>query len=284
MFLKVLYKTGEMSYNIYKAVRAEADNNLNGVDRMSENVKPKYKRVLLKLSGEALAPNEEARRAAAEKGEHPILDYNMLDRIAKVVKKCSEIGCQICIIVGAGNIWRGRQGSNMDRTRADHMGMLATTINALALQDAFEQNGVETRVMTAVEMKQYAEPYIRNKAVSHLNKGRVVILGGGLGIPFISTDTAAAVRAAEIGADVILMGKNIDGIYNADPKKDPGAKRYNEISYKEILANDLKAIDSTAASFGNENHIKTFVFELKDPENIYNAIIGDIDGTVVKDS
>ena len=284
MFLKVLYKTGEMSYNIYKAVRAEADNNLNGVDRMSENVKPKYKRVLLKLSGEALAPNEEARRAAAEKGEHPILDYNMLDRIAKVVKKCSEIGCQICIIVGAGNIWRGRQGSNMDRTRADHMGMLATTINALALQDAFEQNGVETRVMTAVEMKQYAEPYMRNKAVSHLNKGRVVILGGGLGIPFISTDTAAAVRAAEIGADVILMGKNIDGIYNADPKKDPDAKRYNEISYKEILANDLKAIDSTAASFGNENHIKTFVFELKDPENIYNAIIGDIDGTVVKDS
>ena len=284
MFLKVLYKTGEMSYNIYKAVRAEADNNLNGVDRMSENVKPKYKRVLLKLSGEALAPNEEARRAAAEKGEHPILDYNMLDRIAKVVKKCSEIGCQICIIVGAGNIWRGRQGSNMDRTRADHMGMLATTINALALQDAFEQNGVETRVMTALEMKQYAEPYIRNKAVSHLNKGRVVILGGGLGIPFISTDTAAAVRAAEIGADVILMGKNIDGIYNADPKKDPDAKRYNEISYKEILANDLKAIDSTAASFGNENHIKTFVFELKDPENIYNAIIGDIDGTVVKDS
>ena len=284
MFLKVLYKTGEMSYNIYKAVRDEADNNLNGVDRMSENVKPKYKRVLLKLSGEALAPNEEARRAAAEKGEHPILDYNMLDRIAKVVKKCSEIGCQICIIVGAGNIWRGRQGSNMDRTRADHMGMLATTINALALQDAFEQNGVETRVMTAVEMKQYAEPYIRNKAVSHLNKGRVVILGGGLGIPFISTDTAAAVRAAEIGADVILMGKNIDGIYNADPKKDPDAKRYNEISYKEILANDLKAIDSTAASFGNENHIKTFVFELKDPENIYNAIIGDIDGTVVKDS
>ena len=284
MFLKVLYKTGEMSYNIYKAVRAEADNNLNGVDRMSENVKPKYKRVLLKLSGEALAPNEEARRAAAEKGEHPILDYNMLDRIAKVVKKCSEIGCQICIIVGAGNIWRGRQGSNMDRTRADHMGMLATTINALALQDAFEQNGVETRVMTAVEMKQYAEPYIRNKAVSHLNKGRVVILGGGLGIPFISTDTAAAVRAAEIGADVILMGKNIDGIYNADPKKDPDAKRYNEISYKEILANDLKAIDSTAASFGNENHIKTFVFELKDTENIYNAIIGDIDGTVVKDS
>lgn len=284
MFLKVLYKTGEMSYNIYKAVRAEADNNLNGVDRMSENVKPKYKRVLLKLSGEALAPNEEARRAAAEKGEHPILDYNMLDRIAKVVKKCEKIGCQICIIVGAGNIWRGRQGSNMDRTRADHMGMLATTINALALQDAFEQNGVETRVMTAVEMKQYAEPYIRNRAVSHLNKGRVIILGGGLGIPFISTDTAAAVRAAEIGADVILMGKNIDGIYNADPKKDPDAKRYNEISYKEILANDLKAIDSTAASFGNENHIKTFVFELKDPENIYNAIIGDIDGTVVKDS
>lgn len=242
---------------------------------MSETIKPKYKRVLLKLSGEALAPAE---------GVHQILDYEMLDRIAKVMKRCVEIGTQVCIIVGGGNIWRGRQGTNMDRTRADHMGMLATTINALALQDFFEQNGLDTRVMTAVEMKQYAEPYIRNRAVSHLEKGRVVILGGGLGIPFISTDTAAAVRAAEINADVILMGKNIDGVYNADPKKDPQAVRYNEISYKEILAKDLKAMDSTAASFGNENHIKTFVFELKEPENIYKAIVGEVDGTIVMDS
>lgn len=242
---------------------------------MSETIKPKYKRVLLKLSGEALAPTD---------GTHQILDYNMLDRIAKVMKRCVEIGTQVCIIVGGGNIWRGRQGTNMDRTRADHMGMLATTINALALQDFFEQNGLDTRVMTAVEMKQYAEPYIRNRAVSHLEKGRVVILGGGLGIPFISTDTAAAVRAAEINADVILMGKNIDGVYNADPKKDPQAVRYNEISYKEILAKDLKAMDSTAASFGNENHIKTFVFELKEPENIYKAIVGEVDGTIVMDS
>lgn len=251
---------------------------------MGETIKPKYKRVLLKLSGEALAPSEEMRGLAAKNGEHPILDYDMLDRIAKVVKRCVAIGTQVCIIVGAGNIWRGRQGSAMDRTRADHMGMLATTINALALQDFFEQNGIETRVMTAVEMKAYAEPYIRNRAVSHLEKGRVIILGGGLGIPFISTDTAAAVRAAEINADVILMGKNIDGVYNADPKKDPKAIRYKEISYKEILAKDLKAMDSTAASFGNENHIKTFVFELKEPENIYNAIIGEVDGTIVKDS
>ncbi|MDY3864995.1 MAG: UMP kinase [Eubacteriales bacterium] len=242
---------------------------------MSETIKPKYKRVLLKLSGEALAPAE---------GDHQILDYAMLDRIAKVMKRCVEIGTQVCIIVGGGNIWRGRQGTNMDRTRADHMGMLATTINALALQDFFEQNGLDTRVMTAVEMKPYAEPYIRNRAVSHLEKGRVVILGGGLGIPFISTDTAAAVRAAEINADVILMGKNIDGVYNADPKTDPQAVRYKEISYKEILAKDLKAMDSTAASFGNENHIKTFVFELKEPENIYKAIVGEVDGTIVKDS
>lgn len=250
---------------------------------MSEKIEPKFKRVLLKLSGEALAPSEEKRRELAEKGEYPILDYDMLDRVAKVVKRCVEIGCQICIIVGAGNIWRGRQGTNMDRTRADHMGMLATTINALGLQDFFEQNGIETRVLTAVEMKQYAEPYIRNRAVSHLEKGRVVILGGGLGIPFISTDTAAAVRAAEVGADVILMGKNIDGIYTADPKKDPEATRYKEVSYKEILAKDLKAMDSTAASFGNENHIKTFVFELKEPENIFNAIIGNVEGTIVVD-
>ena len=242
---------------------------------MSETIKPKYKRVLLKLSGEALAPAE---------GDHQILDYAMLDRIAKVMKRCVEIGTQVCIIVGGGNIWRGRQGTNMDRTRADHMGMLATTINALALQDFFEQNGLDTRVMTAVEMKPYAEPYIRNRAVSHLEKGRVVILGGGLGIPFISTDTAAAVRAAEINADVILMGKNIDGVYNADPKTDPQAVRYKEISYKEILAKDLKAMDSTAASFGNENHIKTFVFELKEPENIYKAIVGEVDGSIVKDS
>ncbi len=242
---------------------------------MSETIKPKYKRVLLKLSGEALAPAD---------GGHQILDYEMLDRIAAVMKRCVEIGTQVCIIVGGGNIWRGRQGTKMDRTRADHMGMLATTINALALQDFFEQNGLDTRVMTAVEMKQYAEPYIRNRAVSHLEKGRVVILGGGLGIPFISTDTAAAVRAAEINADVILMGKNIDGVYNADPKKDPQAVRYDEISYKEILAKDLKAMDSTAASFGNENHIKTFVFELKEPENIYKAIVGEVDGTIVKDS
>ncbi len=249
---------------------------------MSEQVHPKYKRVLLKLSGEALAPADGKRLELAQNGQYPILDYTMLDRIAKVVKRCVEIGTEICIIVGAGNIWRGRQGTNMDRTRADHMGMLATTINALALQDFFQQNGIDTRVLTAVEMKQYAEPYIRNRAVSHLGKGRVVILGGGLGIPFISTDTAAAVRAAEVSADVILMGKNVDGIYNADPRKDPKAKRYEELTYLEMIEQNLGAMDLTAASFGNENKIETFVFELKEPENIYKAIIGETEGTMIK--
>jgi len=251
---------------------------------MEENVKPKYKRVMLKLSGEALTLSKEKALEAAARGEHPIYDYDMIKRVAKVVKRCTEIGTQMCIIVGAGNIWRGRQGTDMDRTRADHMGMLATVINALALQDFFEQEGIDTRVLTSIEMKQFAEPYVRNRAVSHLEKGRVVILGGGLGIPFLSTDTAAAVRAAEVGADVILMGKNVDGVYNADPAKNPNAKRYAELSYKDVLAQGLKAMDATAAAFGDENHIKTFVFELKEPENIYKAIVGEVDGTIVKDS
>ncbi|MDD6265590.1 MAG: UMP kinase [Clostridia bacterium] len=231
----------------------------------------KYKRVLLKLSGEALA-----------KDTDQILNYDIVSDICKVIKDVVDKGVEIAIVVGAGNIWRGRQGGKMDRTRADHMGMLATCINALALQDALEQIGVPTRVLTAVEMKQFAEPYIRNKATSHLKEGKVVIFGCGIGSPFFSTDTAAALRAAEINADVIMMAKNIDGVYTADPKNNPDAKKLDEISYDEILANHLSVIDSTAASFCNDNNIPLLIFGLDNPKNIENAIFGENIGTIVK--
>lgn len=231
---------------------------------------PKYKRVLLKLSGEALAAGAEG-----------ILNHDFIANIASVLKKCLDEGVEIAVIVGAGNIWRGRQGKNMDPTRADHMGMLATTINSLALQDAFEQSGITTRVMTAIEMDQFAELYIRNKAISHLEKGRVVIFGCGLGLPFFSTDTAAVLRAAEIKADIVLMAKNIDGIYSGDPKKDPSATRFDHISYTEIIDRGLTAIDGTATVFCKDNHIPILVFGLDDPENIYRAVMGEELGTVV---
>ena len=231
---------------------------------------PKYKRVLLKLSGEALAAGAEG-----------ILNHDFIAKVAAVLKKCLDEGVEIAVIVGAGNIWRGRQGKNMDPTRADHMGMLATTINSLALQDAFEQSGITTRVMTAIEMDQFAELYIRNKAISHLEKGRVVIFGCGLGLPFFSTDTAAVLRAAEIKADIVLMAKNIDGIYSGDPKKDPTATRFDHISYTEIIDRGLTAIDGTATVFCKDNHIPILVFGLDDPENIYRAVMGEELGTVV---
>ena len=232
----------------------------------------KYKRVLLKLSGEALAA-----------GKGGILDNDFITDVADVLKRCLGLGVQIGIIVGAGNIWRGRQGKNMDQTRADYMGMLATAINSLALQDAFIQSGIETRVMTAIHMNEVAEPYIRNKAIHHLEQGRVVIFGCGLGIPFFSTDTAAVLRAAEIGADIVLMAKNIDGIYTADPKKDPNAHKLDSIEYKEILYRGLAALDSTATSFSMDNHIPILAFGLNDPENIYRAVIGEEIGTIIKD-
>ena len=232
----------------------------------------KYKRVLLKLSGEALAA-----------GKGGILDNDFITDVADVLKRCLSLGVQIGIIVGAGNIWRGRQGKNMDQTRADYMGMLATAINSLALQDAFIQSGIETRVMTAIHMNEVAEPYIRNKAIHHLEQGRVVIFGCGLGIPFFSTDTAAVLRAAEIGADIVLMAKNIDGIYTADPKKDPNAHKLDSIEYKEILYRGLAALDSTATSFSMDNHIPILAFGLNDPENIYRAVIGEEIGTIIKD-
>ena len=233
-------------------------------------MKPCYKRVLVKLSGEALSA-----------GSDGIFNYDFIDEVCRVIKKCVDAGTQVSIVVGAGNIWRGRQGVNMDRTRADHMGMLATVINCLALQDSLEKLGVDTRVMTAVEMQRFAEPYIRNKAVSHLNKGRVVIFGCGIGSPFISTDTAAVLRAAEINADIVLLAKNVDGVYTADPKIDPTAKKLSNIDYIDILKEGLKALDFTATSFSMENHIPILLFGLDDPENIYKAVCGEKIGTIV---
>ena len=238
---------------------------------MADMTQPKFKRVLLKLSGEALAKDVDG-----------IYNHAFIDEIAGVVKKCVDIGVEIGVVVGAGNIWRGRQGVNMDRVRADHMGMLATVINSLALQDAFERAGVTTRVMTAVEMKDMAEPYIRNRAVRHLEKGRVTIFGCGLGSPYFSTDTAAVLRAAEIDADVVLLAKNIDGVYTADPRKDASATKIDEITYQEILSRGLAAMDSTATSFCMDNNIPILVFGLDNPDNIYRAIMGEEIGTIVK--
>lgn len=234
------------------------------------DIKPAYKRVLLKLSGEALAA-----------GSDGILNHNFVGEVADVIKKCHDNGVEIAVIVGAGNIWRGRQGTDMDRVRADHMGMLATTINALALQDAFEHKGLDARVMTAVEMDTFAEHYTTRKAISHLEAGRIVIFGCGLGSPFFSTDTAAVLRAAEIEAEIVLAAKNIDGIYNADPAVDNTAKRFDEITYKEILEKELKALDMTATTFCMENDIKLYAFALKDPWNIHRVIMGEKIGTVI---
>lgn len=232
---------------------------------------PKYKRVLIKLSGEALA--------AGGKG---ILNYDFVSQICSTIKTCVDMGVQVGIVVGAGNIWRGRQGGAMDRTRADHMGMVATVINCLALQDAFEKIGVDTRVMTAIEMKECAEPYIRNKAVSHLQKNRVVIFGCGIGSPFFSTDTAAVLRAAEINADIVLLAKNVDGVYTADPKLHPEAVKLDHLDYMDILNKGLTVIDTTATSFSMDNNIPILLFGLDDPENIVRAVMGEKIGTIVR--
>ena len=233
---------------------------------------PAYHRVLLKISGEALA-------GEAGRG----LDFDVIGEVARVIKKCVAQGVQVGIVVGGGNFWRGVKdgGDRMERTRADHMGMLATTINALAVADVLEQNDVEVRVQTAIEMKAVAEPYIRSRAIRHLEKGRVVIFGCGTGNPFFSTDTAAVLRAAEIDADVILLAKNIDGVYSADPKKDPNAKKYSKISYDEVLAQHLAVMDTTATSLSMDNKIPVLLFALKDPENIYRVVMGEEIGTIV---
>ena len=236
-----------------------------------KNEKPVYKRVLLKLSGEAISA-----------GKDGILNFNYIEEIASVIKKCINEGVQIGIIVGAGNIWRGRSGGDMDRIKADHMGMIATCINAVAVQETLIRCGVDAVVMTAVEMKAFAEPFVRDRAIQALDSGKVVIFGAGLGIPCVSTDTAAVVRAKEIGADIVLMAKNIDAIYTADPRKDPNAQKISEITYKEILARGLAAMDSTATSFAMENNLPIHVFGLDKSENIYNVIMGAKMGTVVK--
>lgn len=228
---------------------------------------PKYKRILLKLSGEALAD------------KNGILNFDFISSVADVLKKCLDAGVEVGVIVGAGNIWRGRQGGEMNRTRADHMGMLATAINSLALQDTFIQCGLDAVVMTAVEMKAFADPYTTRGAIEALSKGKVVIFGGGLGSPYFSTDTAAALRGAEIEADAILMAKNIDGVYSADPKKDSSAVKYDEITYAEMIAKELGALDLTAAAFCMANDITSYAFELKDPMNIYRVVMGEKIGT-----
>lgn len=228
----------------------------------------KYKRVLLKLSGEAISG-----------GSKGIINFEFLTTVAEVIKKCLDEGTQIAVMIGAGNIWRGRQSGSMNRCRADHMGMLATTINSLALQQALEDVGVDAVTMTPVAMESFADKYSDRHAVKALNEGKVVVLGCGSGSPFFSTDTAAVLRAAEIEADVVLMAKNIDGIYSADPKKDPTAVKYDEITYKEILDRELKALDFTATAFCMDNNIKTYAFELKDPMNIYRVIKGEKVGT-----
>ena len=229
---------------------------------------PKYKRILLKLSGEALAA-----------GGDGILNFDFIDQVAKVLVRCREAGVEIGVIVGAGNIWRGRQGGEMDRTQADHMGMLATAINALALQDRFNAAGLDAVVMSAVAMPEFADTFTIRDAKRALGEGKVVVFACGLGQPFFSTDTAAVLRAAEISADAVLMAKNIDGIYTADPKKDPSAVRYEEVTYKEVLDKELKALDLSATTFCMDNSICCYAFGLHDPENIYRVVMGEHIGT-----
>lgn len=233
-------------------------------------MQPKYKRILLKLSGESLA-------GEAKHG----IDFDTVVKICEPIKKCVDAGVQVAIVVGGGNFWRGRSSGEMDRTRADHMGMLATTINALGVCDALEQLGLDVRVQTAIAMHQVAEPYIRNKAVSHLEKGKVVIFGCGTGNPFFSTDTAAALRAVEIDADIIMKATMVDGVYDSDPKTNPNAKKYDSISYHEVLSKDLAVMDSTASALCKDNNLPILVFSIDDPENIYRAVCGENIGTVV---
>lgn len=232
--------------------------------------KPKYKRIMLKISGESLA---------GEKGFG--LDQPTINAIAEKIKESADMGVEIAVVVGGGNFWRGRTGEGMDRSRADHMGMLATVINSLALLDALEQLGVPARVQTAIEMRQIAEPYIRLKAGRHLEKGRVVIFACGTGNPFFSTDTTAALRAAEIDAEVILLAKKVDGVYDSDPNLNANAKKYDTLSFIEVLNQGLGVMDSTATSLCMDNNIPILVFGLNDPENITRAVMGEEIGTLV---
>ncbi|GHV16810.1 uridylate kinase [Clostridia bacterium] len=235
-------------------------------------MKPKYKRVMLKISGEALA-------GEAGFGLDELTIGKITDEIGRTVK---DLEVEIAIVVGGGNFWRGRTGKNMDRSRADHMGMLATVINSLALQDALEQRGIPTRVQTAIEMRAFAEPYIRGRATRHLSKGRVVIFACGTGNPFFSTDTAAALRAAEIDAEVILLAKKVDGVYDSDPNVNKTAVKFDAIEYLDVLNRGLGVMDSTATSLCMDNSIPILVFGLDNPENIYKAVMGEQIGTIVR--
>ncbi|WP_019152757.1 UMP kinase [Robertmurraya massiliosenegalensis] len=235
---------------------------------------PKYKRVVLKLSGEALA---------GEKGFG--INPTVIKSVANQVKELAELGVEVAVVVGGGNIWRGKIGEEMgmDRANADYMGMLATVMNSLALQDSLEQEGVETRVQTSIEMRQVAEPYIRRRAIRHLEKKRVVIFAAGTGNPYFSTDTTAALRAAEIEADVILMAKNnVDGVYSADPRLDANAKKYDELSYLDVLKEGLAVMDSTASSLCMDNDIPLIVFSIMENGNIKRAVLGETIGTIVR--
>jgi uridylate kinase len=234
----------------------------------------KYKRVILKISGEALA---------GEKGFG--IDPKVIKHLADEIKSVHELGVQIGVVCGGGNMWRGVTGAKlgMERAQADYMGMLATIMNGLALQDGLENDGVPTRMQTSIEMRQIAEPYIRRRALRHLEKGRVVIFGGGTGNPYFSTDTTAALRAAEIGADVILMAKNgVDGVYSADPKVDPEAKKYSELTQLDIIAKNLKVMDRTASSLSMDTDIPLIVFNVNKPGNIKRVVTGENIGTIIR--
>jgi uridylate kinase len=232
---------------------------------------PKYKRVMLKISGEALA------------GEKRVgIDTDTLNNISDKLKDAYKMGVEMAIVVGGGNFWRGRSGKGMDRTTADHMGMLATVINSLALQDALESRDIPTRVQTAIEMRQIAEPYIRRKAVRHIEKKRIVIFACGTGNPYFSTDTTAALRAAEIDAEVILLAKKVDGVYDSDPSINPSAKKFESLTFNDILNKELAVMDSTAASLCKDNNIPIVVFGLNNPENITRVLLGENIGTSIK--
>lgn len=230
----------------------------------------KYKRVLLKLSGEALA---------GSKGNG--VDAKTVGEICDKIKEIVDLGVKVGIVVGGGNFWRGRNGHQMERTTADYMGMLATAMNGLALQDALEARGVYSRVQTSIEMREIAEPFIQRKAMKHLEKGRVVIFACGTGHPYFTTDTAAALHATEMNAEVILLGKSIDAVYSADPKLDPNATKFEEISYIDVLNKDLKVMDSTATAMCRDNNIPLLVFGIADPQNIVRAVKGEKIGTIV---
>ncbi len=234
-----------------------------------ENIK--YKRVLLKLSGEALAGDQKT-------GINP----EIIGKICDQIKVLIDLGVEVSIVVGGGNFWRGRYGLNMERTTSDYMGMLATAMNGLALQDSLEARGIYTRLQTAIEMREIAEPYIKRKALKHLSKKRVVIFACGTGNPYFTTDTAAALRAAETDAEIILLGKAIDGVYSADPKIDKNATKFDKITYLDVLNKDLKVMDSTATALCKDNNIPILVFGIAEPENMVKAVKGEIVGTIVE--